>query len=184
MSKTKTYYKGEKIHCLLTSYTHPNIFIPVRGIVKDVKWDPVNPLYKIKIIKFYENVGFIRKYIFDMNFYYDFDKKARSFRIKREEFNTIKELEERLNEKDEDRFYVVVDGVMTVRTKVDLQDLFKKVQYFLISKNFKEIKEFSTRSFYKGEFKFDGEGEFKVRLKNFLKDKYPDSEIESFLKSI
>lgn len=184
MTKIKTFYKGESIHCLISSYVNPNVFIPVRGIVKDVKWDSVNPLYKIKIVKFYENISFLRKHLFEMNFYHDFDKRTRPFRIKREECPTVKDLEQRLNEQDESRFYIVVDGVMSVKTKADLQSLFGKVQYFLIARNFKQIKEFSTRSFYKGEFKFDGEGEFKVRLANFLRDKYPPNDLDSFLKSI
>jgi hypothetical protein len=184
MPQIKTFYKGESIHCLISSYTNPNVFIPVRGIIKDVKWDSVNPLYRIKIVKFYENITFLKKHLFEMNFYHDFDKRTRPFRLKREDFSTVVEVEKRLSEQDEDRFYIVVDGVMAVKTKADLQSLFNKVQYFIIARNFKQIKEFSTRSFYRGEFKFDGEGEFKVRLSNFLRDKYPSDDLDSFLKSI
>ena len=184
MPEIRTYFKGENIHCLLASYTHPNIFIPVKAKVKDVKWDSVNPLYKIKIVKFYENYNFLKKYLFDMNFYYEFDKRTRPFKLKKQDFSNLKELQERLDAEDEKRFYVIVDGVMCAKTKADLQILFSKVQYFLVARFYKQLKENSVRSFYKGEFRFDSEAEFKTRLKTMLEGKYPQNDIDSFLDSI
>ena len=45
--------------------------------------------------------------------------------LKAEDFKTVKVLEDRLNEKDRERFYVVIESVMCTKTKVGLSELFE-----------------------------------------------------------
>ncbi len=59
MIKHRIFSKGERCHVLITSFTHPDILIPVKAIIKDTKWDPINPLYLIKIVKFYDSMTFL-----------------------------------------------------------------------------------------------------------------------------
>ena len=60
MIKARLFVKGETIYALLSSYSHPNILIPVKAIVKDVKYDEINPVYLIKVVKFYDNILFLK----------------------------------------------------------------------------------------------------------------------------
>jgi hypothetical protein len=164
------------MHCLLSSFTNPNIFIPVKAIVKDAVWDDINSKYLVKILKFYDSIYFLKKYLFGMNFCYSFDDKNRPFRLAETDFKTVEEIENRLKGPDESRHYIVVDSVMTTKTKYDLQDKFNKVQYYLISKHLKDIKDLSTRGFYKGVFRMDTQLEFDKRLYKFVGDLFERKE--------
>ena len=61
MIKHKIFSKGDHIHALISTSQQPNVLIPVRCIVYDVKFDDINPQYQIKIIKFYDNIYFLKK---------------------------------------------------------------------------------------------------------------------------
>ncbi len=52
MIKHRMFGRGEKIYALLSSYTDPNLLIPIECIIKDIKIDEINPQYLIKIIRF------------------------------------------------------------------------------------------------------------------------------------
>jgi hypothetical protein len=185
MKKHRIFNKGEYVYCLLTSYSNPNILFPIKGIIIDTKWDPVNPLYKVKILKFYDNINFMKKHFFDMNFRRSYENRGVKLPLKAEDFKRVKDLEERLNDKDHTRFHLVVESVMCTKTSIELKELFNRVQFFIISKNFKEIKELSTRSFFNGPFSIDTIPEFNKRFKvswedrfkkeNFDIDKYLDT---------
>jgi len=172
MHKYRIYIKGDQIHALLSSYNHPNTLIPVKAIVKDMKWDASNPKYKIKILKFYDSLQFLKKYLFNMNFHYDYTNKARKFRLKDSDFESVKEIEDALKGPDEQRFYLVVESVMCSRTKIDLKILFKKIHRFLISIKLKEIREISLRPFYDDEFRLYTKKEFKKRLYHYIGDNF------------
>jgi hypothetical protein len=186
MKKHRVFNKGDYVHCLLSSHNHPDIFIPIKGIIKDTKWDPVNPLYRVKIIKFYDNINFLKKYFFDTNFKYKFDIRAKPFPLKIENFKRVTDLEERLNEKDSDRFNVVVESVMCTKTHVELRELYDRVQFFIISRNYKEIRELCSRAFYKGSFSVDSISEFNKRFKIAWEDKFKKAnfDIDKYLDTL
>ena len=178
MKAHRIFTKGQHVYCLLSSFSRPNVLIPIKAVIIDTAWDPVNPLYKVKILKLYDNMKFIKTYFFDMNFRYEFDNRARKMPLKKDDFKTTKALEDRFNESDYERFYVIVESVMCTKTKVDLQKLFERVQFYIISKNLKEIREISTRPFFKGSLSLDSVNEFDVRFKRGWSDKFEKSEID------
>ena len=98
--------------------------------------------------------------------------------IKKEDFKTPKELEDRFNQADHERFYVIVESVMCTKTRIDLQELFERVQFYIISKNLKEIREISARPFFKGQLSLDSTMEFDVRFKRGWADKFEKSKID------
>lgn len=186
MKAHRIFGKGDYVFCLLSSYTRPNVLFPVKGIVIDTKWDPINPQYKIKIIKFYDNMRFIKKYFFDMNFKYKFDARAKQMPLKKSDFKVTRQLEARFNQEDHERFYVVVDSIMCVKTRVSLEKLFEKVQFYIISKNLKEIREISTRPFFKGSLSLDSVHEFDIRFKKGWYDKFKSAglDIDNYLSTL
>jgi|TARA_R100000734_G_C3315158_1_gene107017 hypothetical protein len=186
MKAHRIFDKGQSVYCLLASHTNPSILLPVKGIIMDSKWDPVNPLYQIRIVKFYDNMKFLKKYFFNMNFRHVFENRARKMILKSEDFKTTKSLEERLNDKDRERFYIVIESVMCTKTKVSLSKLFEKVQFYIISKNLKEIRETSARPFFKGPLSLDSVKEFDARYKKGFYDKFEkgDIDIDKYLNSL
>jgi hypothetical protein len=186
MKTHRIFNKGQFVYCLLASHTNPNILLPVKGVILDSKWDPVNPLYQIRIIKLYDNMKFLKQHFFGMNFRHEFENRARKMILKSEDFKTTKALEDRLNDKDRERFYVVIESVMCTKTKIGLSELFEKVQFYMISKNLKEIRDISTRPFFKGPLSLDSPKEFDARYKKGWADKFERNalDINKYLDSL
>jgi len=152
----------------------------------DTKWDTINPKYQIRILKFYDTMKFLKTNFFGMNFHHKFDKKARQMGLKKDEFTNVQILEKRLNDPDREKFYLVIDSIMCTKTRVQLEELFKRVQFYLISKNLKEIKTIATRPFFRGPFSVDSKKEFDIRLKRSWKDNFDDHnmDIDKYLDSL
>ena len=178
MKQHRIFNKGDYVYCLLSSHNKPNVLIPVKGIIIDTQWDPINPKYQIRIIKFYDNMKYLKTYFFDMSFHKSFKGRGTPFPLKKENYPNVRSLEKRLNDKDRDRFFVIVDSLMCTKTKVKLKDLFEKVQFYLISKNLKETREFMARPFFKGILSVDSTYEFDKRFKIGWNDKFNNSDID------
>ena len=73
----------------------------------------------------YDNMKFLKEHFFEMNFKYEFDNRARKLPLKKDDFKNVRSLEERFDEKDRERFFVIVESVMCTKTKKDLQNLFE-----------------------------------------------------------
>ncbi|MFW9950506.1 MAG: hypothetical protein ACFFKA_10330 [Candidatus Thorarchaeota archaeon] len=171
MINHKLFIKSENIHALLTSYSHPNILIPIRAIVKDVKYDEINPQYLLKAIDFYDNIRFLKHYLFEMSFSNQFDRRARNFKLKPDSVVTREDLINMLSGPKEKDYYFVVDSIMCTRYRGDLIDLFNKLQDHLLEVRFRECREMMSRNFYKGRYSVQSYGEFNKRFEKFLGDK-------------
>jgi len=163
--------KGEQVHALLSSNVRPNILIPVKGIVKEIKFDDINPQYLIKITKFYDTLKYLQRYFFDMRFQNSIGKKPRALKLGGHEYRDASDLLKRINEADEKNFYVVVDSIMCTKFKADMTVLFNKLQDHLIEVRMREIREMSLRAVYKGRYSVDSYGNFNIRLRKFMGDK-------------
>lgn len=171
------FVKGEKIYVLLTSYSHPNILIPVKAIIKDVKYDEINPQYLIKIIKYYDNIYFLKKYLFNMRFINKFNKRMRKLSYGKDISNKEDLIKFIHNKTHEETYYCVVDSIMTKRMKGELKQLFNKITNHLIEKRFRENRQMMTRTFYSGKYDLTGEAEYNARLKKGMGDKIKESGI-------
>jgi hypothetical protein len=172
MVNHKLFVKGEKVYSLLISHSHPNILIPVKGIVKDVKYDEVNPEYLIKIIKFYDSSDFLRLNFSKMSYVQTFGSKPR--KLKFSEDNPLKTHEDffrDMNGPKERKFMVVVDSIMTLQYRQDMEDLFNKIEDHVIEKTLRVIKQHSCRVSYRGKYRLATQGEFFLRLRKFIGDK-------------
>ena len=172
MIKHKLIDKGSVAHALLSSVHEPNVLIPVKVTIKDIKFDEYNPMYLVKIVKFYDNINVLKKYFIGNSFANNFQKKPRPFWIPKD-INTVQKLENYL-EKEDSRFYVVVDSIHTTRYKNDMNDMFNKMQDFLIYRNISELSELTTRNAYSGSLKISSKAEFFIRLKRMISDKVDD----------
>ena len=95
------------------------------------------------------------------------------------------QLEERLREKDRERFYVIIDSIMCTKTRLELQDLIEKVQFYLISKNLKRVRQFVSRPFFKGPLSVDSVKEFDTRFRKGWADKFKgDFTIDKYQRAV
>lgn len=177
MKKQKLFNKGEYCYSLLYSYNHPNILIPVKGKVIDIKMDKLNPKYQIQILKFYDRLYFLKKFFFDMNFHRNFDDRATPITINRNEISSGKELVNRMNTgPDKEKFYIITDSVMTTSSVIKLEKLFHDAQFYVISNHLKEIKQLMNRKMAKNPFQAS-HNEFNQRMILGWGDKFKDADI-------
>jgi hypothetical protein len=179
MINHRLFVKGEQIHALLTSYSHPNILIPVKAIVRDVKYNDVNPQYTIKVIEFFDNISFLKKYLLNMSFSSTFDKRARNLNIDKNGIKTREDLLEIISDESNKQYFFVVDSIMTKKYKGEIVQLFNKIQDHLIEIKLRECREHMTRTKYTGKYKLTGHSEFNARLKKFIGDKIEESGIST-----
>lgn len=179
MINHRLFVKGEQIHALLTSYSHPNTLIPVKAIVRDVKYNDVNPQYIIKVVEFFDNIAFLKKYLLNMSFSSNFDKRARQLNIDKKKVKTREDLLELVSDESNKQYFFVVDSIMTKKYKGEVIELFNKIQDHLIEIKLRECREYMTRIKYSGKYKLTGHAEFNTRLKKFIGDKIEDSGMDS-----
>jgi len=185
MINHRIFAKGEITHALLSSNSNPNILIPVKGVIKDVKYNEINPQYLIKVTKFYDTISFLKKYLFNMAFENKIGRRSRKLKLNAEDINSMEDLLEVFNSEDESKYYFIVDSIMCVKLKADMVDLFSRIQDHLIERGFRESREKMIRTFYKGKYKLDSVNEFNVRLKRFLSDKFKSNDdFQKFTKKL
>jgi hypothetical protein len=171
MIRHKLFSKGEYIHVLISNNRYNNIVFPVRAIIHDVEFSDKMPRYQIKITKFYDDIDFLKRYMFDMKFDRNFDGALTSFRISRQKFSTVKEFQNYIESRWE-TYTVVVDSVMCVRTYGEIMELYNNIQDFFIEKTIKDLYELTTRNTYsKGNYHYESKGVFQAHIKKFLGDR-------------
>ena len=174
MIKHKVFTKGEYVQALISTTQNPNVLIPVRGLIYDVKFDDVNPRYQLRIKKFYDNIVFLKANLFGGRFIRDFEGKETRINLKRQEYKTVKALEDRVFDGEKWKQYlIVVDSVFCVKTRGEQTELFNKIQDFQTEVALKELYELTSRTQYTGRFKFQSKGEYVKAIEKFLGDRYP-----------
>jgi hypothetical protein len=171
MIRHKLFSKGEHIHVLISNNRYNNVVFPVRAIIHDVEFTDKMPRYQIRITKFYDDIDFLKRYMFDMKFDRNFDGALTSFRISRQKFSNIKDFQNYIDSKWE-TYLIVVDSVMCVKTYNEINVLYNNIQDFFIEKTIKDLYELSTRKTYsKGNYYYESKGVFQAHIKKFLDDR-------------
>ena len=174
MIKHRIFTKGEYIHALISNARNSNIVFPVRALIYDVKFDDVMPKYQIKIIKFYDDLNYLKRYLFDMKFDRNFENGITRFRFSRQKYKTKEQFQEYISASG-DTYFVVVDSVMCTKSYNQILELYNDIQDFLIEKSIKDLYEMASRQSYsKGSYYYKSKGVFQAHLKKFLGDRVPD----------
>lgn len=176
------YEIGDNIYCILTTHSNPNILIPVKAKVTDVQWDAVNPLYKIRVTKFFESLPFLEEYFLNMGFRISFDSpKIKRPVMSTKSYKTVEDFTYIINKDNE----FVVDGTLCVKKQEQLEELFESIEFYIISTYLRDLKAHMTRSFLKGPFKLT-QVEFNDKFKSSMSDKFSEykTNINKYLQSL
>lgn len=176
MIRHKLFSKGEHVHVLIYNNRYENIVFPVRAIIHDIEFDEKMPRYQVKITKFYDDIHFLKRYMFDMKFDRNFDGAKTSFRMSRNNIGDIKDLQNHIA-RDWEKYLIVVDSVMCVRTYKEIDELYCSIQDFFIERTIKNLYELTNRNSYRhGNYYYESKGVFAVHIKKFLGERAGDSE--------
>ncbi len=171
MIRHKLFSKGEHIHVLISNNRYSNVVFPVKAIIHDVEFNDKMPRYQIRITKFYDEIDFLKRYMFDMKFDKNFEGSFTTFRMSRQKFSNIKDFQNFININWE-TYLIVVDSVMCVKTYTEVLELYNNIQDFFIERTIKELYELSTRNTYsKGKYYYGSKGIFQAHLKKFLDER-------------
>lgn len=171
MIKHRLFGKGQVVYSLLISYSHPNLLVPVKCIIRDVKFDEINPEYKVDILKFYDSPDFLRLNFSKMSYVQTFNERPRRLRFREE--NPLVTHEDFFRDMHErpHRFTFVVDSVMTFVQRAEMMSVFNKIEDHFIEKCLRDLKYHITRTHYVGRYKIPTYSEFFIRLRKFIGDK-------------
>ncbi len=177
MIRTDLLDKRSICHALLYSSNNPEIIIPVKGVIEDIHFDQDIPYYSIKLIKFYDNIIFLKDHFIDHPFLLKHKTKPKRFHIPK--VKTVVELENWLIDECSHRF--CVESTMVVRTKIEMSELFNKIQEYLFIKNLRNLREIGNRGLYDGKFKVSSKIEFRERLRRMWGDRFDSDEFDDFV---
>lgn len=182
MIKTPILDKKSICHALLTSNTDPETIIPIKGIIEDVFFEEDIPVYHIRIIKFYDGIHFLKTAFIGKPFLTNYRGKPKPLTLPKE-IKTIVEMENWLGEKSKYRF--CVESNLVVRTKIEMMDLFNKIQEYLILQKLRSIKRIVLRTPYEGDLKLNSNADFDNRIKRAFSDLFPtENDTDSFIETI
>lgn len=182
MIKGQILDKKSICHALLTSPSDPEIMIPVKGVIEDVFFEEDIPIYYIKIIKFYDNIHFLKTAFIEKPFLTNYRGKPKHLKIPKT-IKTLDELENWSSEKTRYRF--CVESNMVVRTKNEMMELFNKVQEYLIRQKLRGVKKILLRTPYQGPIRLNSSVEFDNRMKRAFGDLFNSTEgLDSFINTI
>jgi len=181
MIETELINKKSICHALIYSTHEPDVFIPVKAIVEDVHFNETSPFYDLKVIKFYDNIDFLKKNLYDRAFLVKYRGKSRSFPIP-SKIKTVTDLEKWFTDECYHRF--CVESVFVVRTKNEMIELFNKIQEYNIIKNLRSIRSSTMRGLYEGPLKIQSKVEFSTRLERMYGDKLNSGQFKEMIDSI
>lgn len=181
MITTELLNKKSICHALIASTNSPEILIPVKGVIEDIHFNDQIPYYDIKIIKFYDNIDFLKRNLYDRPFLLKYKGKSKALSLSNK-IKTASELENWFSSESTYRF--CVESTFVVRTKNEMMDLFNKIQEYLIIQNLRAIRNSVMRPLYDGHFRINSKVEFNERLKRMFGDRFNDEEMSRLFDSI
>jgi len=182
MIKIQILDKRSICHALLTSTHDPEIMIPIKGIIEEVYFEENIPVYSIRIIKFYDNIHFLKNHFIGKSFLTNYKGKPKPIYIPKEIKTTI-EIENWLGENSKYRF--CVESNLVVRTKNEMMQLFDRVAEYLILQKLRSIKKIVLRTPYNGPLKLNSSAEYSIRIERAFSDLFTSSdETKKFIDNI
>jgi hypothetical protein len=176
MIKDNLIDKKSICHVLLYSTSSPEIIIPIKGVVEDIHFEEDIPHYTIKLIKFYDNINFLKEHFIGNPFLLKHKSKPKAFHIPN--FKNVIELENWFIDTCIHRF--CVESIFVVRTKNEMVDLFNKIEEYVILKKLRTIRDSTMRTLYEGPLKITSKVEYRERLRRMYGDKFNDDDFEEF----
>ena len=139
--------KSQPAYCLLSSFNEPNILIQCQCVIDDVKIKNDEIIYKVKLLKIYDCLDFLRNHFYNMLFYTEFDQPHKFKLTLDANVSSMSEFNNMLREKQQ---CILVSGLMTFPTKVEMQNIFDKLNMYFICLNIFALKESLLRNPYYG----------------------------------
>lgn len=185
MIKSELLDKGSMCHAFLISPTHPEILIPVKGVIEDFLLKEDIPIYRIKVVEFYDDFNFLLRNLYPPRRFYiskTYSSTANEIRLSKKITNRD-QLANFFNGQSTIRFNV--ESTFVCKNKTELFKLFDRINEFLVCKYLKQIKDTIVRPKYDGPLHISGEREFHVRMERGFSDLFNSKqEFDDFINLI
>jgi hypothetical protein len=181
MIQTELLNKKSICHALIASTNSPEVLIPTKCVIEDIHFNDSIPYYDLRVIKFYDNIDFLKKNMIEKSFLLKYRGKSKPFPIPKK-IKTVGELETWFA--DEAPYRFCVESTFVVKTKNEMVELFNKIQEYLIIQNLRSIRTTAMRGLYEGSFKIQSKVEFSERLRRMIGDKFDENGFKELSESI
>jgi hypothetical protein len=150
------------------------MLIPVKGVIDDIHFHETFPHYDIKIIKFYDNIAFLKENFFEGSFTLKYKTKPRKITIPSTISNVV-DLESWITEST---YRFSVESSFVVRDKASMVELFEQIQNYLIAKKLRETRDCMMRTLYQGKMKIQSKVEFSKGINRMFGNSLSDEDLE------
>ena len=182
MIKTEILDKKSICHALISSTSDPEVIIPIKAVIEDVRFHENIPYYSLRIIKFYDSIDFLRANFFNKPFVTVYKSQPKPLKIP-DSIRTTEALDTWMGENSKYRFFV--ESNLVVKTKNEMMDLFNKIEEYILCKSLKKAKSIALRIPYKGPIRMSSKAEWANRLERAYSDLFSTKEeAQSFISTI
>ena len=154
---------GKGVYCLLSSYENNNFHMLTYAKIEEVIIYDEQPVYKVRILKFYEDLDRIKDNIMLNSFRKKPNKFLKTINLDYSVFETTENFKKYINDNPE-KFTFYVDKFNIFTSKHDMYLAHEKITEFLIVKKIYELELLSTNAHYKGKFRVNTKKAFEIRL--------------------
>jgi len=176
---------GSVCHAVLYAVDDPEILIPVKAIIEsvDLSTNVLMPMYELRLIWLYDNILFLRQNFCERRFRIG-SNPSKSPKIPAESTKNQQALADFLS-KSKVRFKL--EHWFVKKKRIDMEQLFVKLQRFIINRNFRRLATAMNRKPYGdngGEFYVENRSEFISRIRKGFIDRFDsDEKFQSYCES-
>lgn len=174
---------GDRIYTFVQSSINPQIYTPIKGRVESIIPRNNHLLFLIKPQIFYTTSEYLKTFFFGSMIKHGSNEEYN--RIGYPDWVKDKDtLEEFYKTSATHDHYIIIQGHHCIKNFTEFCEIFDALNFYQISRTLMDLKFLTNQTFYKGNFKFISKVEFTIRLKDMLKDKVKDIDIDEYLNSL
>lgn len=185
MIRHDLYSIGETRYGILNTPLKPEIMIPIKFLIHDVKHDDTNPLYLVEIKNFYDHFYFIKKHYVNMPVRISLKNTNKKNYLKeyKSEFKNNKDILKKIHD---NKYYIVIESIYCFFSKPEMLNALNDLTDFYIMSEIKKLKYLITKPSYKGKFKMSLPSDYYKSLNRFFDGcKHKDQKmIDKFLEKL
>lgn len=175
--------RGDVVYFYIISSINPQIYVPIRGRVESIIPKKSGLRFLISPLVFYSSGTYLKRFF--MRSLLKHGPSESYSQLSFPDWVTTKEsLEEFYKTQSNEEFYLMVPDYHCTDSFSRFKEIFNALIFYQISRTLADLKYLTGQPFYGGNFKFVSNMEFEKRLKDMIKDKAIDVNVDEFIENL
>lgn len=163
---------GGRCFVIIRPTNAPDMFVPARGTVVDVKMDPTLPVYRVKLHAVYERINFVRRHVVG-NYWKSRQDRPLLMKPPAKALGSMDEFNTWLADQS---MQFRVEYPFAFREKAEMLAYFDKLNDYVAIRALRHLREVATKKEYTGRLRMLDGVEFEGRLWEAFADKFGSRE--------